>query len=171
MKRLLYLFCIFVPFSAHAAVELEIDPFAFALKGHSFHIALAGDRLRADWGSYGLVLDKAPGNPDFKAAMNGSGLKLDYLFVNSSMFAGVTWDQGELALSCPDCDSSQEETRQFTGQGIRLGMNLGTNNGYLSPWLGVSKVRLKGGPVQIEDQTYQPPKLQFFPTIHLGYRF
>jgi len=170
MKRMITIFLLMLPMSLQAGLELEVDPFAFALKGYSYHVAYKGGSLRTDIGAYGLTLKKAPGNPDFELEMDAQGVKIDYLF-GEGWFTGVSLGSGTLDISCPTCVTQEAQTRQFTNKGVRFGVNIGAGHWYFAPWLGVDQMSLEGDPVLIGSKTYQSPEFQLFPTIHLGYRF
>src|SRR6185295_6893494 len=67
------------PAASDLHADVEVDPTAYVLRGHSLHVGLGWGRLRADLGAYGLSLPAAmTGNDDFTVAFHGYGLKLQY---------------------------------------------------------------------------------------------
>ncbi len=172
MKKLLLLFLLLCASgSAQAAIELETDPIAFALKGHSAHLAFAGSGFRLDVGAFGLELPEDQNNPNYTVEMNGQGLKLDYYGDKiDGWFSGIEAGKATLDFS-NSLDPTSTTSRDLSNYGFRVGYRFGTEGFYITPWIGFDKFTNHGDPVILGGEEYQFKDLQIFPTVHLGYSF
>ena len=162
------------PINSHA-LEIEVDPLAFALKGYSFHVIFPFENSRIDSGFFGLELPENSKNEYYTVRFDGYGLKWDYIGNSiEGMFFGVEAARSMVTLQYDrpnDGLSLQETTRQMTTYGFRIGYRFGKEGFYISPWLGISKADLSGAPVKLSGSEYRQEEIVLFPTVHIGYRF
>ncbi|MDX2470799.1 MAG: hypothetical protein QNL04_09535 [SAR324 cluster bacterium] len=172
MKRIiLLLLTLIFTTSLQAEIEFETDPIAFALKGHSAHIAFAGGGYRLDLGTYGLELPEDTNNPDYTVVMTGQGFKLDYYGEKlDGWFSGIQGGRVTLDFTHAE-DPTVTTSRDLVNYGARVGYRFGTKGFYISPWIGVDKFTNQEGPVNLGGSEYQWKEFQVFPTVHLGYSF
>jgi hypothetical protein len=161
--------------SASAEIEIEVDPFAYALKGHSFHTIYSGDKNRFDLGVFALELPEDGENENFTVIFNGYGVKWDFFgkSINGG-FWGIQASSTKMNFEYNDPDdglSSETTTRVVNNYGIRLGYRFGTDGFYLTPWISVDKNEMIGEEVELSGVKYKLKPISIFPTVHLGYRF
>lgn len=183
MRRFFVLFVfasVFLPSIAFSQVsepasgfsfDVETDPLAFALNGHSLHIGVGWSRFRFDFGNFGLEIPEfVHGNKGFTSRFDGFGTKFDVFYSEdqNGFFAGASgaFVRSHIGLS----DGSHRIVGiQGTIEG-RVGYRIKLpHNFFVSPWVSVGTV-IGGGDVAIGDQIYESTKLSIFPTIHIGYR-
>lgn len=166
-----------VPFSAAAEdasdfhFDVETDPMAFLLSGHSLHVGVGVDRFRFGLGVFGLEIPEfVHGNEGFDARFDGFGAKLDVFLDEEQygLFAGVSGSFVRTHIGLSDTNLRVQGS-QGTIEG-RLGYRFELPGGfYVAPWVSAGVLLGSENPT-IGDQTYEHSKLVIFPTIHIGYK-
>ncbi|MBF0280921.1 MAG: hypothetical protein HQM13_24225 [SAR324 cluster bacterium] len=160
---------------AAAEIEIEVDPIAFALKGHSFHVAYAGDENRFDLGIFALELPEDSSNKYFTVFFKGYGVKWDYFGGSvEGGFIGVQASTANVEFEYDDPDdniSKQSTRRRVNNYGVRVGYRFGADGFYITPWISADKNELIGDPVVLAGEEYDLSEISLFPTVHIGYRF
>jgi hypothetical protein len=158
--------------------EMEIDPIAYLLKGYSFHGIYQPGRMRFDAGIFGIQIPESfHGNKGFAVLTQGFGLKAHYLVTGTrGLFTGI-------GIGYTSSRAKHQETGVTnTGHGLGIGPEIGyrffvqkPKNGvikglYFSPWMsfGYNFITDK---IQFQNFIYNQKKWEFFPTVHIGYRF
>lgn len=163
------------PFLAQAEIEIEVDPIAFALKGHSFHLIYSAESTRYDLGVFALELPEDSNNEHFTVFFKGSGFKVDYFGSQvDGVFAGIQASATHVDFDYDDPDDDIEEQsaqRVVRNYGVRIGYRFGTDGFYVSPWISVDQNVMEGKDVELAGQTYELKAISFFPTVHVGYQF
>ncbi len=160
------------PGEAHAQVELEADPIAYALNGFSLHGAKVLGATRLSVGTFGIDVPRAfHGNEGWSSTMRGAGVKWDYLGASTDgWFVGA--DAGYMRMSYALDLEGEAVKRNVIGVGLRSGyrLPLGRSGLYLSPWIGVS-YNFHGDDVLIGTERFDRGTVTVFPTAHVGWRF
>jgi hypothetical protein len=160
------------PTATAAQMEVEADPFAYALNGFSLHLASVQGSARVSIGTFGIDIPHFfHGNDGWSSSMRGAGLKLDYLGRRSDgVFAGVDGNYMRMSYSL-DATPERSKRDEIT-LGLRGGYRLPIGGGglYLAPWVGVGYT-FGGGDVTIGDQLFEHRAINVFPTVHVGWRF
>lgn len=161
-----------VPSSAAAQVEVEVDPFAYALNGFSLHVAKVFGSVRVNVGTFGIDVPRwLHGNDGWNETMRGAGVKFDYLGSRlDGFFAGV--DGGYMRNRYELAAHDDREVRDVVGIGVRGGYRLpvGGSGLYVVPWVGLSYY-FNGDDVNISGEAFERGSVGIFPTVHLGWRF
>ncbi|MCP4296969.1 MAG: hypothetical protein GY786_15305, partial [Proteobacteria bacterium] len=161
--------------SAHAEVEIEIDPIAYALKGNSLHLIYSGASSRVDLGTFALELPEAEKNENYTVYFKGQGIKWDYFGKSvEGVFWGIQASSTEVNFRFEDpSDSSNtgETNRRVNNYGIRVGYRFGSDGFYITPWISVDKNELLGDDVVLQGEKYDFEETSYFPTVHVGYQF
>jgi hypothetical protein len=161
-----------VPSPAAAQIEVEVDPFAYALNGFSLHVAKVLGSVRVNVGTFGIdVPSVVHGNDGWNETMRGAGVKVDYLGSGiDGLFVGLDggYMRNTYALTAVD----DSEVRGVIGLGVRGGYRLpvGRRGFYVAPWVGVS-YNFNGDDVTIGGEAFERSGVRVFPTMHLGWRF
>lgn len=160
------------PVQERLLVDVELDPIAYALDGHSVHVGLTLGHWRFDLGAFGLELPTwAHGNDGFTASFSGFGVKAQlYLDAPASgPFVGVGLG---LARTLVERDGTDLADRsRALSAGLELGWLIPIVEGlYLKPWVGIGWA-FGTEDVVLGDERFEANPLQIFPTVHLGYRF
>ncbi|MBK9034274.1 MAG: hypothetical protein IPL61_23920 [Myxococcales bacterium] len=150
--------------------DVEIDPTAYALAGHSLHVGLGAGHWRVDLGNFAMAMPAFAHDDDgFDVAFTGYGAKLQY-FVGPTQrgwFAGV--DAGLLEIEARRQGTDLAARQHQLAVGVNLGYRIGLPHDlYATPWLGVG-YQLGADPITLGGGTYEPSALTVFPAIHLGY--
>jgi hypothetical protein len=155
--------------SFHA--DLEVDPTAYILRGHSLHVGLGWGRLRVDLGAFGLAMPAAvTGNDDFSVAFYGYGAKLQVFPFAEQRGGFVGLDTAVNHPMVERVGSELASRRTEVTAGVHVGWRfVFAGDFYATPWLGVGYT-LNGKPVTLGGSTYEPSRLVVFPAVHLGYR-
>lgn len=157
---------------AHAQVELEADPIAYALNGFSLHAAKVLGATRLSVGTFGIDVPRSyHGNEGWSSSMRGAGVKWDYLGASiDGWFAGV--DAGYMRMSYLLEVERETVKRHVIGAGVRGGyrLPLGRSGLYLSPWIGLS-YNFDGDDVVVGSERFDRGGVTVFPTVHIGWRF
>lgn len=159
-----------IPSRSGLAWDIEVDPIAYALDGHSFHIGIGWDHLRLDLGAFGLGLPEAVhGNEGFEASFRGFGAKLDVFPWASQRGAFFGVQAGVATITVRDMATSLSADDTTIDFSLRAGyrFELGSRF-FVSPWIGVGYA--KGEDIDVGDATWEHNPLVIFPTIHVGYR-
>jgi hypothetical protein len=157
---------------AAAQVEVETDPMAWALGGHSLHVAKVVGPVRINAGTFGIEIPRAyHGNEGWQSSMKGAGVKLDWLGGDiDGLFAGVDggWMRSTYTLDA----TGGTARRDVLGVGVRGGYRqpLGRRGLYVAPWVGVS-YNIDGADVVVGGETFERSAITVFPTVHIGWRF
>ncbi len=165
-------FALAPPGEAHAQVELEADPIAYALNGFSLHGAKVLGATRLSAGTFGIDVPRSyHGNEGWSSSMRGAGVKWDYLGTSiDGWFVGA--DAGYMRMTYSLDVENETVQRNVIGAGIRGGyrLPLGDRGLYLSPWIGVS-YNFNGKDVLIGTEQFNRGAVTVFPTAHIGWRF
>jgi hypothetical protein len=172
VTALLLLFSLVAPSRVTAQVEVEVDPFAYALNGYSLHLATVLTDFRVSLGAFGIDVPRAMhGNAGWNETMRGAGIKVDYLGSGiDGFFAGA--DGGYMRNRYALATGGDAEVRGILGLGVRGGYRLpiGGSGLYVAPWVGVSRY-FNGDPVTIGNDSFDRSSVAIFPTMHIGWRF
>lgn len=163
-----------LPRSATASVhvDVETDPFAFAMGGHSLHVGIGWESLRLDLGAFAMDLPGfVHGNDGFDASFGGFGFKLQYFpFADQSGgFVGVGGGVNRTLIQ-------HTGSRLASGADeFSVGMNVGWRfdlpaGFYATPWLGIDYA-FGDRNTSVGGARYEQSQWSLFPTVHLGYRF
>lgn len=158
------------PAGFHA--DVEVDPTAYALSGHSIHVGLGARHVRVDLGAFAMDLPHwAHGNDGYDASFSGYGLKLQvFPFAEQSgLFLGVDGGVARLLVKRTGTDLAVQQLQGSVGVhlGYRIGLPLGF---YATPWIGVSR-QLGTKDVTLAGADWHQAPVNVFPAVHLGYRF
>jgi hypothetical protein len=152
--------------------DVEIDPTAYALSGHSLHAGIARGHWRVDLGNFGLEMPRAiHGNDAFDASFTGYGAKLQY-FARASRtgwFAGVDAAVATTHARLRGTDLTASDTSFAVGVhgGYRVALPA---NLYATLWLGVG-YNAGARDLVLEGKRFEAMPVNVFPAVHLGYRF
>ncbi|MBJ7539761.1 hypothetical protein [Marinomonas transparens] len=155
---------------AHA-LDIEIDPLAYALNGHSVHFGFGGNQYRFDIGTFGLESPEAfHGDERYDLEFKGYGIKLDYLFGRyDGVFIGVEASSSEVEYTLKS--TNQKATRTQISLGPRIGYRIMYNkNITITPWLGID-LNLDHDDVDLNGEKFDSQPVSLFPTVHLGWKF
>ena len=152
--------------------DFEVDPTAYALRGHSLHVGLGWDRLRLDLGAYAMALPQAlHGNEDFDVSFDGFGAKLQYFpfAEQEGAFFGVDGGVTRPLVQRVGTDLAERQTQ--VGVGVNLGWRLLLGERFFAtPWLGLGYT-FGADDVTLAGSTFEAMPFTVFPAVHLGYRF
>lgn len=154
------------------SLDVEVDPLAYALDGHSLHVGIGWKRLRLDLGVFAMhVPGWADGSADFSTAFNGYGAKLQYFLFDeqSGGFVGVDMGSAHQLIRRDGTDLATEQRQVSVGANMGWRFNL-VRGLYVTPWVGLS-YGFQAREQSLGGQTYKPNPWTLFPTVHLGYRF
>jgi hypothetical protein len=159
------------PPQATTQVEVEADPFAYALNGFSLHVAGILGSYRFSVGTFGIDVPRFfHGEDDWSLVMRGAGIKWDYLGARpEGFFVGA--DAGYFRMSYTLVTDAETEKRNEYNVGVRGGYRLpiGRSGLYLAPWVGIGYSF--GDDVRIGERTFEHSPISIFPTVHVGWRF
>jgi hypothetical protein len=153
--------------------DLEVDPTAYALSGHSIHAGIGWRRLRLDLGAFAMTLPAfVHGNDGFAASFDGFGVKLQHFPLGGEqqtrLFVGV--DAGLARLLVQRNGTDQASRRNQYTLGAHAGWRFDLVGGlYVTPWLGLSYA-FNAGDLSLGGRTYENTPWIVFPAVHVGYR-
>ena len=158
--------------SSPFGLDLEVDPFAFLLSGHSAHLGIGLSRARLEVGTFGADLPEwMHGNVDVAARIDGVGVKLDVFPLDArrkGLFVGLQADHIALRLEAPQ-GAVEERDRSILGG--RVGWRFALVEGlYVSPWLAVTYTPAAADRA-VGERVYREQAWGVTPTAHLGYRW
>lgn len=160
-----------IPTPAAAQVEIEADPFAYALNGFSLHAAGVFGSYRLSVGTFGIDVPRFfHGEDDWSVVMRGAGVKWDLLGARSDgFFVGV--DASYMRMSYTLDEVAETEKMNEFNVGVRGGFRLpvGRSGLYLAPWVGIGYSF--GDDVEVGGRTFEHSPIVVFPTVHVGWRF
>lgn len=152
--------------------DVEIDPTAYVLSGHSIHAGLASGHWRVDLGNFGLALPRAiHGNDRFDVSFTGYGAKLQYFgrADRTGWFAGV--DGAAVITRAALRGTDRSATDASIAVGVHGGYRLALPaNLYATAWLGVG-YNAGASDIVVGGERFAAMPINIFPAIHLGYRF
>jgi hypothetical protein len=170
--RLALLLALALPGALTAQVEIEADPFAWALNGFSLHAAVVQGPVRVSVGVFGIDEPASlHGNDGWRSTMRGAGVKIDYLGSRlDGLFVGG--ESGYMRSTYTVESSGLSEVRSVIGLGMRGGyrLSVGGSGLYVAPWVGAS-YNLDGDDVAIGGERFERSPVRVFPTVHIGWRF
>lgn len=151
--------------------DVEIDPLAYVLRGHSVHVGLGYEHLRFDLGAFAAdVPSFLESDDDFRTSASGFGLKfMVFPFAEQrGLFVGIDANLTRAWIQRRGSDLATDDVSVSTGVllGVRIPLPAGF---YVSPWIGVG-YGFGGDDVTLGGQRYESNALTVFPTIHLGYQ-
>ena len=155
---------------AQVTYDLEVDPLAYMLEGHSVHLGISGDYGRMDLGVFGLkVSEDLLGKQGFEAEFTGAGIKLDaQKATEAGLFYGIEASRNKVDYRHLSTDTTI--TQYETNYGVRAGYRMITGNVTFSPWVGIGK-NMEQAEISVGEDTLEKPKITVFPTLHVGYNF
>lgn len=169
--------------------DIEIDPLAYAVyKGYSIHGGYTYKHSRFDISAVGVEIPAGfGGEPGFTARTYGGGLKWDY--INTKLRGFYFGPQTDLYLLTLRNQSDGAKASLFQASfGLRVGFRfmfgmkkgdvkrMFNKNGsaergfYLNPWFAPIFNPTKEDKI-VGNAVHKSPLIQYFPTIHLGWRF
>lgn len=158
--------------SSGPAMDIELDPIAYALSGYSLHAGMSWDRFRLDLGAFALAVPEAlHGTEGIDVYGGGFGAKLDYYPLSKlpGLFVGTQLSRVRETVTARD--SGEAATASHVTVGARVGYRIDVAAGfYALPWVGVD-VSLTDRAQSVSGTDYEPGRLLFFPTIHIGRSF
>ncbi len=153
-------------------VDVELDPIAFALSGHSLHVGVGFDHFRFDIGAFAMELPEwAHGNDGFSASFDGFGIKVHAFLEDDGTgpFVGVAAGISDTLVARSGTHLAARDTNLSVG--AEIGWLVPIVEGlYVKPWVGVGWV-FGTEDVVLDGARYESQPLQIFPTVHLGYVF
>jgi hypothetical protein len=160
------------PACAASAWDIESDPTAFVLHGHSAHLGYLTGRLRFDLGAYGTDIPRwVHRNEGFHASMRGYGIKVQYFLSGDTAgwFAGGGFGRARLHVEADDTGRGANQSSPSVGveSGYRLGLG---QRFHVTAWGGVDYLQ-RARAIRMGAGTYENRRLQPFAAVHLGYRF
>jgi hypothetical protein len=156
---------------AGIALDVEVDPIAYALGGYSVHAGLRYQRLRFDLGAFAAeVPEGMHGQDGFEQYAGGFGVKVDYTpfeALDGLMFgASLNVIREDVRSEA----SGRAASARRVSVGGRVGYEIDVAGGfYVLPWFGVD-VFFQDRAVTLDGERFDPGQVILFPTVHLGYR-
>ncbi|RBP77971.1 hypothetical protein EBI01_19585 [Marinomonas rhizomae] len=153
------------------ALDIEIDPLAYALNGHSVHFGFGENQFRFDIGVFGLDAPEAfHGDERYDLRFDGYGVKLDYLFGRYyGAFIGLEANSSKVKYTLKS--TNQTTTRTQISLGPRIGYRIMySKNITITPWIGID-FNLDHDDVSLNGQKFDSSPISLFPTVHLGWKF
>lgn len=162
------------PDGTHAVLraDIEADPVAYALDGHSVHAGIRYHRWRLDLGAFAIeVPETFHGNDGLELYSNGYGVKLDVhpLGRLPGLFVGAAVNVVQQHVSDPQSAMSVRETQLSIGGRVGYQFDL-PGDFYVAPWVGVD-TWLGDLDLQVGTRTFEGKRVTVFPTVHLGRTF
>lgn len=152
--------------------DVEVDPTAYALAGHSLHVGLGYRHARLDLGAFAMDLPSwAHGNEGYDVSFHGFGAKLQvFPFAEQrGLFLGVDGGVSRLLARRQGTDLASQQLQG--SMGVHLGYRIALPaDFYVTPWIGVS-YQLGRKDVTLAGAAFHQSPLNVFPAVHLGYRF
>lgn len=154
--------------------ELEADPIAYALRGYSVHFArsFTGGAVRAQIGLFGADVPSAwHGHDGLDQRSRGVTVKADYFLQQRSEGFFVGLDINRERTRFRRKDSGESLSRDNVNVGLRTGyrFNFGRHL-YVTPWLSVTRASTVDD-VVLGGERFAQGRIQYFPTVHVGWRF
>jgi hypothetical protein len=158
--------------------EIEVDPIAYALDGHSLHVIYHTGRWRFDAGSYGIkVPEGLQANKGYRLRNEGFGVKANYLLQGlNGFYTGIGIGYSDLEATFKE--TGEKKKGNSIGAGVNVGYRVfinkekeGNRKGlYLTPWVGIN-YNFYPKEIEFSNREYKQEAVEFFPTVHIGYRF
>ena len=154
-------------------VDIELDPTDFALGGYRIHVGYIQNSIRYDVGILSVKIPKLfHGNDRFDYEISGVVARMDYLFAAyPKWFVGLegTW----LKNVYTHLPTNVSETRHPFLLATRIGYRfVFMDRLTVTPWVGLGALLNKGNEyVIIEDDRFEVPTFNVFPTVHVGWAF
>lgn len=152
--------------------DVEVDPTAYVLSGHSLHVGLGYRHVRLDLGAFAMALPAwAHGNDGYDASFNGFGAKLQvFPFAEQrGFFVGVDGGVSRLLARRQGTDLASEQLQGAVGVDLGYRISLPADF-YVTPWIGVS-YQFGRKDVTLAAAAWHQNALNVFPAVHLGYQF
>lgn len=169
LRRILLL--LLLSCSAQAQWAFEIDPLAYFSKGYSGHLIYqTSNGFSFDLGAYGMEFpDFAEPYEGFKTRFTGYGVKIIY---HGRSKDGAFWGigAGTNDFEVEETAPLTTQTGTFNSAGIQTGYRWGKQGFYVTPWIGIDYI-LNPPKLQFSSRTYDFPRVNIFPTVHIGYQF
>jgi hypothetical protein len=155
------------------AVDMEIDPVAFALGGMSLHIGLRTDVSRIDFGVYSLGVPALfHGVEDVQVFLSGFELRYDHTIHEKTrglyLGAQITVNRVEFV----QVSTSESAVTRDVRLGVQVGYRIQILEAglYVNPWLGVF-YRAGVDSVDVGSIDFVEPRISPFPAVHVGWLF
>lgn len=160
------------PAAAAPVGDVEIDPTAYALRGHSVHAGLGWEHLRVDLGAFAMEVPRfAGGTEGFTTSFSGFGAKAQW-FLREGLagpFLGVSAGVSSALVQRDGTELAAR--RRLVGLGAHVGWRLDLGDAfYVTPWIGVDR-NLGSRDVVLDGRTAKGLPWSVFPAVHVGYRF
>ena len=151
--------------------DLEVDPTAYALHGHSLHIGVGYHHLRVDLGNYAEELPQFLHADDgFDLSFRGYGTKVQIFPFAEQHGLVVGIDAGVSTTSTHRQGTEMAVEQHLFGVGADIGYRIALGRRfYVTPWIGAS-YNLNARDVTLAGATSKANPLLIFPAIHVGYR-
>ncbi|MCH8542155.1 MAG: hypothetical protein LAT61_01170 [Alcanivorax sp.] len=175
MRRFVFVTVLWLtPMAASAHFEMEADPFAYLVNGHSIHAAylFEGGHWRMQLGSFSADVPRwLHGNDRFEVDVSGVTFKVDYYTSGQGRgwFFGGDVDRTRARYRLRS--SGEKASDVMAGFGPRAGYRFQMNeNLFISPWISV-RYLFNVDDIEISGQRYDQDRISIFPTVHIGWRF
>lgn len=152
--------------------DVEVDPTAYVLSGHSLHVGLGYRHVRLDLGAFAMALPAwAHGNDGYDASFDGFGVKLQvFPFAEQrGLFFGVDGGVSRLLARRQGTDLASQQLQGAVGVDLGYRISLPADF-YVTPWIGLS-YQLGRKDVTLAAAAWHQSALNVFPAVHLGYQF
>lgn len=156
-------------------LDVEVDPTAYALSGHSVHLGLGHGRTRLDLGVFAMEVPRfVHGVDGLDARFDGFGFKLHHFVLaepgeQRGLFVGV--DGGITRVRIENTEDGATAKGNQIGLGAHVGYRITLPwNLYATPWIGVNYA-FDAKALTASGRTLNAMPWTVFPAIHLGYRF
>ncbi|OUR95775.1 hypothetical protein A9Q84_14835 [Halobacteriovorax marinus] len=153
-------------------VDFEVDPLLFFLDGYSVHLGFSGDSSRLEIGYFGLEADEEfHDNKNYYLEIEGVGIKYDYTFKDYYGFF-IGWEINHANATITHTPTQTVFKRKVTTTAPRIGYRFMLSKSFvLTTTLAYDILVDEGDAVKVDQETYKNDSGQFFPSVHVGYRF
>jgi hypothetical protein len=158
-----------------ASGDVEIDPLAYVVDGHSLHVGLRLTHQRFDLGNFAAAAPAVfHGNPGFAVYFSGLGAKWDLCWRHdcNGPFAGLDISLARNWITREETGETVDR-RQVTA-GIRAGYRFAFREDgkgfFVVPWASVGYAWFSRS-VTLGGKSFNDRRVAVFPTVHVGYAF
>jgi hypothetical protein len=153
------------------AIDVEVDPLAYVLGGHSLHVGVGYEGWRLDLGNFAMELPEwFHGQQGYSPAFRGFGAKLDRFIGGEQSGAFVGVEASYTVMDVLDVRTGQAARSPGLTAGGRVGWRIMLpGDFFIAPWVGVG-YRFGDEVIGVGEASYEQSAWVIFPTIHIGYR-
>jgi hypothetical protein len=158
-----------------ATADVELDPLAYVVDGHSLHVGLRLAHQRFDLGNFAAAVPEIfHGNPGFRSYFSGLGAKWDLCWREScnGAFAGLDISVARNWITL--AENGETADRRNVIAGIRVGYRFTFRDDgrgfFIVPWASVGYSWVSRS-VSLGGRRFDDSRLGVFPTVHVGYAF